>query len=409
MSFIIRPESKPKPPPPKTKVASKGMMSLFAICPGGLDEVLKREIEALGAGVLAEYPGGIEFEGDLDMAYNACLSLRTASRVLLLLKKTNKVFNPDELYQAVQEIDWFEVFQPNCTFAIYFTETKTKERREPMNLQFWALKAKDAIVDQFRVRYQERPSVDRKDPDITIRFHIHDQMLKIYLDLSGVSLHERGYRSETLEAPMKENLAAGLLLLAGWDKAAREKIPFFDPFCGSGTLLIEAAMIATNTAPGLYRHTFGFYSWKKHDSDIFEAVHARLKAKRILDAALLPDFLGSDASSDAIRVAIKNTTQAGFQNLIRLQQASFENTLPFAEKGMIVTNPPYGVRIGETEALLPVYQAIGSTLKHKYKGWTCGFITSDKKLLTQIALKPSKKVALHNGGLESVFSVFELY
>lgn len=391
------------------KSARPGFHTLFAICPSGLDDVLHEEVKALGATVLASYPGGIEFEGDLDMAYTACLSLRSASRLLLLLKKVNKIFKPEELYAAVSDVDWFSVFDPNCTFAIYFTETKTQERREPMNLQFWSLKAKDAIVDQFRTRYNERPNVDRKDPDITIRFHLHDQMLKMYLDLSGQSLHERGYRGETLEAPIKENLAAGLLLLAGWDKLAAQKVPFYDPFCGSGTLLIEAAMIASNTAPNLFRHRFGFFSWKKHDADLFEAVHARLKAQRITDPALLPQFLGSDLSPGAIKVAMRNRDQAGFENLIQFKQARFEETDPPFEKGLIVTNPPYGVRLSENEALQPLYQSIGSTLKHRYKGWTCGLITSDKILLHGIALKPTKKYALHNGGLESIFSVFTLY
>jgi len=391
---------RPKPEP---------VYRLFAICPGGLDDVLKREIEELGAPILATYPGGVEFEGKLETAYLACLSLRTATRVLLQLKSLKKIFKPEELYRAVQEVRWTDVFTPNCTFAIHFTETSTKPRRIPVNLQFWSLKAKDAIVDQFRERTGERPNVDRKEPDIQIRFHLHDQILKIYLDLSGPSLHERGYRVETLEAPMKENLAAGLLLLAGWDKLAAEKIPFYDPFCGSGTLLVEAALIATHTAPGLYRQRFGFFSWKDHRPELFEAVHQRLKERRLLDPELLPEIRGSDASIEALKVAAKNRDEAGFQNLIQLSQSAFEQTQPFQPRGLIVTNPPYGVRLGELESLVPVYQAMGSTLKHRYSGWTCGVITSDKQLLHAISLKPSKKYALHNGGLESVFCLFELY
>jgi 23S rRNA (guanine2445-N2)-methyltransferase / 23S rRNA (guanine2069-N7)-methyltransferase len=382
---------------------------LFAICPGGLDEILKQEIEGLGAKILDVYPGGVEFEGNLEMAYTACLSLRTASRVLLLLKSAKKIFKPEEFYDEVRSIDWTHVFYPTSTFAVYLTETQTKERRIPVNPQFWALKAKDAIVDQFREKKNERPNVDRKEPDITIRFHLHDQMLKTYLDLSGPSLHERGYRSETLEAPMKETLAAGLLFLAGWDKLAREKVTFYDPFCGSGTLLIEAAMMATHTAPGLYRTHFGFYAWKDHQHSVFEAVSERLKEKRILDPEQLPEILGSDADAAALRVALKNCQNAHFDQLIQLRQARFEETEAPRAKGLMVTNPPYGVRIGETEALVSLYQSIGSTLKHRYKGWTCAIITSDKKLMHGISLKPSKKAALYNGGLESTFSVFNLY
>ncbi len=382
---------------------------LFAICPGGLDQILKKEVEALSAPILDVYPGGVEFEGNLELAYRACLSLRTASRVLLMLQESKKIFQPDDLYAAVKLVDWPRVFSPNCTFAVYFTETQKKGRRENVNTQYWALKAKDAIADRFMERYAERPNVDRADPDITVRLHLHDQILKIYLDLSGNSLHERGYRVEVGEAPIKENLAAGLLLLAGWDVAAKEKTPLLDPFCGSGTLLIEAALIATNTAPGLLRHRFGFFSWRDHQPKLFERVSEELKAKRILDPAELPMIFGSDASLDMIRISEKNCERAGMAEFIKLTQARFEETEAFQRKGLIVTNPPYGVRLDEAEALVAVYQAMGSTLKHKYKGWTCGVITSEPKLLHAIALKPSKKWVLHNGGLESIYSLLQMY
>ncbi len=382
---------------------------LFAICPGGLEPVLRQELNELQVTMKEDYAGGIEFEGDLSVAYTACLSLRTASRVFLLLHETKKIFQPEELYQAIQEVEWHKVFSPNCTFAIYVTETHTKERRDVLNTQFWALKAKDAIVDQFRVRFNERPSVDRKSPDITIKLHLHDHILKIYLDLSGKSLHERGYRAETLEAPLKENLAAGLLLLSGWAEKAKKKIAFYDPFCGSGTLLIEAAMIATQTPPGLTRHHFGFFSWKDHIPSLFEKVQENLKAKIIQDPALLPQIVGSDIDHAAVRIAEQNIKNAGLSEVIKLKVTPFEKTTPFAPQGLIVSNPPYGVRLSEVENLIELYSAMGSTLKHQYKGWDCGVISSEKKLLQAISLKPSKKMSLHNGGLESFFYIFNLY
>jgi len=174
---------------------------MFAICPGGLDEALLKEVEKLPAKVTAAYPGGVEFDGDLKTAYLANLKLRTASRVLLQLRRFKKVFKPEELYAAISEINWTEVFSPESTFAVYLTESETKDRRIPVNQQFWALKAKDAIVDSFRNGGLERPNVNRDEPDITIRLHLHDQILKVYLDLSGPSLHERGYRTSVLEAP----------------------------------------------------------------------------------------------------------------------------------------------------------------------------------------------------------------
>jgi 23S rRNA (guanine2445-N2)-methyltransferase / 23S rRNA (guanine2069-N7)-methyltransferase len=384
---------------------------LFAICPGGLDEILRKEIETLPAKVLDTYSGGVEFEGNLETAYLATLKLRTASRVLLMLREFKKIFKPEELYVAIQQIDWTRVFSVESTFAIYLTESTStaEERRLPVNPQFWALKAKDSLVDQFQTKTGKRPNVSREDPDITIRLHLHDQKLKVYLDFSGPSLHERGYRTETLEAPMKENLAAGLLLLAGWPEASQNGVAFYDPFCGSGTLLVEAALIASRTAPGLFRTRFGFMSWLEHQPEVFEKVYEQLKSERIKDAAMLPKIFGSDLNANAIAITRENLTRAGMEKFVSLKTEHFENTTPPAPKGLIVTNPPYGVRLDEVESLKQTYQKMGSTFKHQYKGWTAGVITSEKSLLALIALKPSKKWALHNGGLESQFSLFQLY
>lgn len=384
-------------------------LGFFAICPGGLDEALKKEVEKLPAKVTHAWPGGVEFEGDLRTAYLANLKLRTASRVLLLLGKSKKVFMPEELYSAVQEIDWTGIFGSESSFAIYVTTSETRPRREPVNHQFWALKAKDAIVDQFRSKGKERPSVRRDEPDITLRLHLHDQILKIYLDLSGPGLHERGYRSQTLEAPIKENLAAGLLLLAGWQYFCNEGFAFLDPFCGSGTLITEAAMIASRTAPGLYRKRFGFFAWLGHDPELFQQIHDEVASERILDPGKLPLMIASDLSAEAIRVAEQNLENAGLLNLVQLKLGPFEETSAPAPKGLIVTNPPYGVRLNELESLKPVYRALGSTLKHRYTHWTAGVITSEKLLLDEIGLKPGKKWSLHNGGLESRFSLFRMH
>jgi 23S rRNA (guanine2445-N2)-methyltransferase / 23S rRNA (guanine2069-N7)-methyltransferase len=383
--------------------------TFFAICPGGLDGVLKREIENLPAKVTATWPGGVEFEGDLRTAYLANLKLRTASRVLLLLGRSKKVFKPEELYQAISAIQWHGIFSPESTFAVYLTASETKERRIPVNPQFWALKAKDAIVDHFRNRGLARPNVSRDEPDITIRLHLHDQILKIYLDLSGPALHERGYRSTTLEAPIKENLAAGLLLLAGWQYFCNEGFGFLDPFCGSGTILTEAAMIATRTAPGLYRKRFGFFAWLGHDPELFQKVFEEVRAERILDPGQIAPLSGSDRNPAAVEITRSNLRNAGFLDLIKLSIGAFEESRPLQSKGLIVTNPPYGVRLEELESLLPVYQGLGSTLKHQYKNWTAGVITSEKQLLHKIGLKPEKYFDLRNGALDSRFSIFRIH
>ena len=381
----------------------------FAICPGGLNEVLKSEIEALGAKVLDVYSGGVEFEGALEMAYRACFSLRSASRILLLIQETKKVFSPKELYDAVHGVDWVKIFALDSTFAVYFTETHQKLRRDPINTQFWALKAKDAIADYFTEKFGSRPNVDRQNPDASIKLHLHDQQLKIYLDLSGRSLHERGYRTQTLEAPIKENLAAGLLLLGGWDKKSKEKITFLDPFCGSGTILIEAAMIATHTPPSIYRTEFGFRGWKDHQEGVFERTREELLKKIDKNPAKLPLMMGSDQNPEAINITRQNLKNCHLDDVVKLQILPFEFSKPPTPLGLIVTNPPYGVRMNETDALKNTYQKIGSTFKHQYKGWRCGVITSEDVLFHAIALKPSKKWKLRNGSLESEFRIFDIF
>ncbi len=382
---------------------------LFAICPGGLDGVLKTEIEGLGAHVLEVYSGGVEFEGNLEMTYKACLSLRSASRLLLMIQDVKQIYEPEEMYDAVRSVDWLKIFSPESTFAVYFTETNNKSRNAPINSQYWALKAKDAIADFFTERFGKRPNVDRQAPDISIKLHLHNHILKIYLDLSGRSLHERGYRSKTLEAPIKENLAAGLLLLCGWDKKAKEKVTFLDPFCGSGTILIEAAMIATNTPPSLFRTTFGFNAWKDHIPSIFEKVKNELVLKIDKNPDLMPLLLGSDQSPEALNVTRQNLKNCGLEDVVKLQAVPFEFSKPATPVGLIVTNPPYGVRLNEVESLKATYQKLGSTLKHQYKGWRCGVITSEEVLFHAIALKPSKKWKLHNGSLESEFRIFDMF
>lgn len=388
---------------------SEALYRLFAICPGGLDEVLKREVEGIGAKILDVYPGGVEFEGNLELAYRACLSLRTASRVLLLLQDNKKVFTEEELYQAVRSVEWVKVFSPNCTFAVYFTETNNKARKNNINPQYWALKAKDAIADYFNDRFGQRPDVNRHEPDISIKLHLHNHILKIYLDLSGRSLHERGYRTQTLDAPIKENLAAGLLLLSGWDQKAKEKTTFLDPFCGSGTILIEAAMIATNTPPAIFRTTFGFYSWRDHVPSLFEKVRNALIAKIDKNPEKIPILMGADQNPEAVNITLQNLKNCHLDDVVKLQVLPFEFSKPSTPKGVIVTNPPYGVRLNEVEALKATYQKLGTTLKHEYKGWRAGVITSEDVLFHAIALKPSKKWKLHNGSLESEFRIYDMF
>lgn len=391
----------------KPAPTSSRIHQLFATCAGGLDSVLKQEIEALPAKITHHYPGGVEFEGNLDCIYRACLRLRSANRVLLKIKQSKKIFNPDELYRAVQEIRWSDFLDSETTFSISFTASQTKERKNIANTQFLTLKAKDAIVDQLRQAWGSRPSVEKDDPDVQIRFHWHDHILKSYLDLSGSSLHARGYRLEAGPAPIQESLAAGLLGLAEWRPEVSSV--FLDPFCGSGTFLIEALLKASNTAPGLYRQKFGFYTWKGHEPEVFDRAIENCKKDQKLDPAELPKFFGSDLSPEAIAITQRNLERTGLQHLAQLQVSDFETLPPPAATGWMFTNPPYGVRLGETSDLVLLYQKIGSRLKHHYAGWKCGVISSEIKLMQAIALRPSKKFRIQNGGLDASFFLFDLY
>lgn len=387
---------------------SEQLYRLFVTCPNGLEAALKMEILTMGFTILKEFPAGIEIEGPLETAYRATLGLRVASKVLLLISEANGIDNPEQLYDFVRTISWHDVFAHHCTFALHATETTTKFGAKRMPSHLVALKTKDAIVDHFRDRFKERPNVDREDPDIPLMVHLHNRTLKIYLDLAGRGLHERGYRVDAVEAPIRENIAAGLLYLAGWVPGNTSEC-FLDPFCGSGTFPIEAAMIATRTAPGLLRSRFGFLSWRQHSSSIFEKVREQMLSERVLDVEKIPPILGHDVDGRSIQIAKSNAEQAGMTQWIQFKQISFEDSVAPFPKGLIVCNPPYGVRLKDEESAILVYQKIGSTLKHKYKGWSAGIIASNAKLFHAISLKPSSKTKLNHGGLDSDFQIFKLF
>jgi 23S rRNA (guanine2445-N2)-methyltransferase / 23S rRNA (guanine2069-N7)-methyltransferase len=395
--------------PTKTIIRRKPAenFTLFAVCPGGLEPALKEELENFQLVTTAEFPGGIEFQGNLETAYRTCLSLRTASRLLLRLSEFNSIRSPEDFYQCIRSMDWAKVFIPTSTFAVYFTESNSQNKRPENAPQFMALKAKDAIADSFRESLGQRPDVSRDDPDITIRIHLHHQNVKVYLDFSGPSLHERGYRKRTGEAPLKENLAAGLLHLSGWAK--NPVLPVYDPFCGSGTLLIEAALIASKTAPGLFRTHYGFLAWRGHQRSTYDRVRDQLEEIRIKDFSDLPKIFGSDVDPSVLDIAFENIERAGFSSWIHLESKDFSETKANQPKGLILMNPPYGVRIGSEENLHGLYQMIGSTLKHRFSGWSAGIISSQLSFFHAVSLKPRKKHKIHNGAIETLFYVYVLF
>lgn len=385
----------------------------FITCPSGLESVLKQELEFEGFSVLKEFPSGLEVEGPLEAAYHLTLSLRTASKVLLLLGEATGIDNPNQLYDFARTIPWHEVFVPQNTFAIHATESTTKfgAKRMPANLV--GLKTKDALVDHFRDRFGERPNVSKEQPDVFLAVHLHNRTVKIYFDLAGKGLHERGYRLEAGRAPIRENVAAGLLMLAGWTPklAATSSLPpcFLDPFCGSGTIAIEAALIATRTVPGLIRTQYSFFSWRQHQPSLYEKVLQKFKERVLENSDAIPALYSYDVDGGTVALAQANGERAKMNQRIQFKQIAFEDTQAPLDRGLMVFNPPYGVRLGELEETSQLYQRIGSHLKHHYRGWNAGIISSEIKLFHSMGLKPSKKFSIQQGGLDAKFFCYDLY
>lgn len=361
----------------------------------GLENVLANELLRIGANNIQVQRRAVQFSGDKRLMYKANLWLRTASRVL----KPVAVFqakDADEVYDNIKHIDWEEYISCDSSIAIDSTVYSDTFKHS----RYVTYRAKDAVVDFFTERYGRRPSVKIDNPDLYINIHIAQTCVTVSLDSSGESLHKRGWRAEQTDAPINEALAAGMLLMAGWD-GQRD---FVDPMCGSGTFLIEAALIALNIPPGIYRERFAFERWKDFDAELFETLYN--------DDSSACEFkhhiYGSDHSFYAIRVAEKNIKNAGMQRYISLQQIAMQELKPQTESVLVVTNPPYGERI-DPKNIFRLYEEIGSTLKHKFTGSTAWIISSNEEALNRIGLKPSKKVPLLNGELECLFVRYDLF
>jgi 23S rRNA (guanine2445-N2)-methyltransferase / 23S rRNA (guanine2069-N7)-methyltransferase len=381
--------------------------SFFATAPKGMESVLADELRGMGASGVVEERGGVRFQGPLAMGYRACLWSRTAGRVLLPLKQFPA---PDQakLYGGVKSIRWSDHLTPERTLAVDFTST----RSAITHTQFGALKVKDAIVDQFRSITGVRPSVDLKQPDVRINVHVVEDQATLSLDLSGDSLHKRGYRQEGVYAPLKENLAAAILLHCDWPALAARGAAFIDPMCGSGTMPIEAAFIATDRAPGLGRKYFGFEKWLGHDAGAWQELlnEARERhAKRIAVKKTLPTIVGYDRDPRAVRSAIENIEAAGLHGFVHVEKRELEACTSIAQSGLVVLNPPYGERLGEVEELKPLYKQIGDTFKQRFAGWEGAVFTGNMDLAKHIGLKPSRRIVLFNGPIECRLFRFPLY
>ena len=370
------------------------MTNFFATCPKGLETLLADELTRLGADSIKETVAGVAFTGELECAYRACLWSRLASRVLLSLASFG-VRDDMDLYLGISNIPWESYFSVNQTIAVDFSGTSDSIR----NTQYGALKVKDAIVDRFTKRTGQRPNIDKREPDVRIQVHLKREEASVALDLSGPALHQRGYRSGTGDAPLKENLAAAVLLRSGWHGE-----PLIDPMCGSGTLLIEAAMMATDMAPGLLRHRFGLTALQQYDATLWQSLQAeaRVRAKRGMNTAAELKFQGFDSDSRVLGRAQENAQEAGFGSLIRFTEqhaAALSNPWP-GHKGYLVTNPPYGERLGEFPELLKLYQELGHSLRQGFQGWRVSVLSASPDLLSCLRLRADKQYRLFNGALE---------
>jgi len=379
--------------------------NFIAICPKGLESLLVEELESLGGISVKESFGSVSFESDLSTAYRACLWSRLANRILLPLN-SGTVESSDDLYGITSEIDWEMHFGVNQTFKIDFRGTSGAIRHE----QFGARRVKDAIVDQFMEEQDKRPSVEFDDPDINIQVSLHKGLARISLDLSGPSLHRRGYRSATGIAPVKENLAAALLLRAGWQQLMTENASLIDPLCGSGTLLIEAALMAADIAPGLFRNRFGFEYWKGHIESEWQELIAEAEQRRAdgLDK-LSMSLSGYESDNRTVRSARENINRADLQAFIRVDNQPFQKVeiSEATEKGLIISNPPYGERMGQVHELMPVYQQLGQWMK-QFSGWKAAIITSEADLAKNLSVHADKRYRFQNGPLDCILYCFNL-
>ena len=362
----------------------------------GLEEVLAGELVELGANNVQQERRAVSFTGDKRLLYRANLCLRTASRVLVPIT-TFKAGDADAVYEQVKQIDWAQYMTLQTGFQIDATVYSDTFRHS----RYVTYRVKDAIVDWWNEKEGKRPNVKLSNPDLSLNVHIANETVTLSLDSSGDSLHKRGYRVANTEAPINEALAAGMLLMAGW----KGETDFYDLMCGSGTLLIEAALIAQNIAPGIFRKGFAFEKWADFDKELFEDIYNDDSAERPFTHRIY----GSDASFYAVQQALKNVKSAGQQRTIevrqiRLQEIKRDNQTP----ALIMVNPPYGERLAQNKDVMRLYADMGTAFKHQFTGSTAWVISSNEDALKCIGLKPSKRIKLLNGELECWFNQYEL-
>ena len=366
-------------------MSSNRSESFFASAPRGLESLLLQELSSLGGKDLKETPGGVAFSGTWETCYRANLWSRIASRVLWKVGDF-QYKNETDLYEAAKAVDWTQYFAVQNKIRVNVTAQKSPLK----SLEFATLKVKDAVCDRFREKLGSRPDVDRASPDVRIHVYLEEDKGILYLDTSGDALFKRGWRMDIAEAPIRENLAAGIIMLSGW----KFDQPLLDPMCGGGTLLSEAAAMARGRAPGAKR-SFGFEKLRIFDSKLWE----RIKKERTIEP-VEPRLYGSDTDPEALQAARRNLGAAGVERWVKLEQSDVLQRAAPESAGVLVANPPYGERIGSAEELAAFYPELGHALKKRFAGWNCFFFTADFRLAKLIRLQPSRRTPLWNGSLE---------
>ena len=365
----------------------------------GLEEVLAKELQRLGARDVEPLYRAVAFTGDIGFLYKANFCLHTALRILVPIKSF-EVSDEQSLYNAINKIPWEDYLEATDSLVI----DTVLSTRIFNHSQFISQKAKDAIVDRFREKFQVRPNVDLKNPTLRINLHINENICNVSFDSSGESLHKRGYREQTNLAPMNEVLAAGLVKLSGWQKHQ----PLIDPMCGSGTILIEAALIAANIPPGYFREHFGFMNWKKFmpfDEELWKTITEGVISR--IDSSDI-EIIGGELSHNVARKAKENVKLARVEDMVTIRESDMRDFDPPVRKGVVIVNPPYGERMDKDD-LTELYKSIGDTFKKKFAGYDCWLITSNKDALKHLGLRTSRRIPVFNGPLECRFVKYEMY
>lgn len=379
-------------------MAPMGRTRYFATTAGGLEGVLADEIAALGGRDVSPGVGGVAFSGDAALGYRSCLWLRSANRVLRRLADF-PARSPDELYEGVRRIPWPELFGVDRTFAV---DAAVRDS-SIAHAHFAEHRAKDAVADAFRAAGGARPDVDPRAPQVLIHVRIFRDEATVSVDLSGETLSHRGYAGDRSRAPLRETVAAGIVLLTGWDR----RRPLYDPACGAGTIPIEAALLAANAAPGLGRASFGFMHLSGFDRALWERLRA--DAARALVRESLPRIAGSDVSPAAIRAALRAARRAGVAEHVSFTAADIADFSPEGPPGIIVCNPPYGVRMGSEEDLARFYRAMGTAFKKRCRGWTAFVLSGNPEATRHIGLAASRRHPVKNGPIDCRLLRYELY